>query len=89
MVFLSHFQGEHLFVEEEPTEPLLPRLPLLLQLPLAEGLLLELSLLGSLLLKREIKGQESLDTAVCSPGLVDLILYFRNIKLFKFLYRNW
>lgn len=49
VVLLGDPQRQHLLVEEEAAEPLLARLPLLLQLPLAQRLLLELPLLRPLL----------------------------------------
>lgn len=45
MVVVGNAQGQHLLVQEEAAESLLTRLPLLLQLPLPQGLLLQLPLL--------------------------------------------
>lgn len=49
VVLLGDPQRQHLLVQEESAEPLLAGLPLLLQLTLAQRLLLELPLLRSLL----------------------------------------
>ena len=44
IVLLGHPQRQHLLVQEQPAQALLASLPLLFQLPLAEGFLLELAL---------------------------------------------
>lgn len=49
VVLLGDPQRQHLLVEEESAQALLAGLPLLLQLPLAQRLLLQLPLLRSLL----------------------------------------
>lgn len=53
VVLLCHTERQHLLVQEQAAQALLAGLPLLLQLPLAKGFLLELPLLGSFL-----KGEE-------------------------------
>lgn len=48
IVLLRHPQRQHLLVQEQAAQALFARLPLLFQLPLAEGFLLELPLLRPL-----------------------------------------
>lgn len=58
VVLLGDPQRQHLLVQEESAEPLFAGLPLLLQLPLAQRLLLELPLLRSLLNVARERGAE-------------------------------
>ncbi len=52
VVLLRHSQRQHLLVQKQSAQSLLAGLPLLFQLPLPEGFLLKLALLGTFLKDR-------------------------------------